>query len=857
MMTRLIQLWIALWLSWAPLYVCAEGSKQLLPSPSDQAVLMIDNSVYGNFAVFDSDDAERLYLHIDNPNTEQVLIGLSRGYNSMSSIFNSGNAVDYYFRIKAPNGNVVFGPQLVNATTANLNTWQQAQNGPATLGSALGYSSAFVFDPSGLPSGDYYIEFSRSSTTEANLELYIPYFDFTVATKGAAPTALNGRLFSKRWALVATPSVPNDVSGVNPPTSSSAFNDPTYGFFWRPFNGKLFVLDRVDGVVTSVDFQGAGFRPYAFNLSFNSFGTANTGDALEDRKSVPSALSVFPEHLVFLQDPDSLVFPSGSFGAFNLTNDLPNVKGCGGGAGYDINLAVTREGTIEVLLDMDTTTGAGVFDAGTADRLLAYEVNALPGETPPFIRSFAWDGLDGFGNPLGTGQALTISFTYSQGRYHLPVFDAEYMTGGINPEIVRPASVSGYVLKLFYDDSNIPNGTVEANGCLPPCHTWTDFNFGNGNTINTYWFSEQEEVQVFLTILGCPPSADNEEVTTNENTPVDILVTDGDTDPDGTIDVTTVTVQTPPNSGSVSVNPITGVVTYTPNAGFTGVDTFTYTVRDNNGEESNIAIVMVNVLPAINCITTRSSFDWGTDFDGSAGGGSFALEAVAFPYAATVDGTTLTFSMNEPTPAGSVLQGFNVTSQYTDRPSTYIASGRSVIWSQDQTQNGTDPNHQATTLTLAFSEAVQALSFAILDLDDGTFDIDGVEITYFNAGQPVSVDASAYTLGSAVVSPSVGIVRGAGVAGNVVNAITAGDAYINIPSGIFIDEVRITYGNYRGASYNASNVHDIGLSGISWCKVSRVEICDDGIDNDGDGLIDCQDDDCNPLGTPLGIVPTN
>ena len=32
-----------------------------------------------------------------------------------------------------------------------------------------------------------------------------------------------------------------------------------------------------------------------------------------------------------------------------------------------------------------------------------------------------------------------------------------------------------------------------------------------------------------------------------------------------------------------------------------------------------------------------------------------------------------------------------------------------------------------------------------------------------------------------------------------------------------------------------------------------VEICDDGIDNDGDGLIDCDDPDCKDVGTANGI----
>ena len=32
-----------------------------------------------------------------------------------------------------------------------------------------------------------------------------------------------------------------------------------------------------------------------------------------------------------------------------------------------------------------------------------------------------------------------------------------------------------------------------------------------------------------------------------------------------------------------------------------------------------------------------------------------------------------------------------------------------------------------------------------------------------------------------------------------------------------------------------------------------VEICNDGIDNDGDGLIDCDDPDCEDVGTATGI----
>src|SRR5690606_24730119 len=60
----------------------------------------------------------------------------------------------------------------------------------------------------------------------------------------------------------------------------------------------------------------------------------------------------------------------------------------------------------------------------------------------------------------------------------------------------------------------------------------------------------------------------------------------------------TVTVVDQADHGSTTVNPTTGAITYTPAAGFTGSDSFTYTVRDDDGAVSNQATVSVQVNPA-------------------------------------------------------------------------------------------------------------------------------------------------------------------------------------------------------------------------------------------------------------------
>ena len=100
---------------------------------------------------------------------------------------------------------------------------------------------------------------------------------------------------------------------------------------------------------------------------------------------------------------------------------------------------------------------------------------------------------------------------------------------------------------------------------------------------------------VTITVNG-KPTATNDTASTLEDTLVNINVTANDTDPDGnsTIDKSTVTITQPAN-GSATVNATTGVVTYTPNDGFFGTDTFTYTVRDDAGNVSNPATVTVSV----------------------------------------------------------------------------------------------------------------------------------------------------------------------------------------------------------------------------------------------------------------------
>ncbi|WP_299118178.1 Ig-like domain-containing protein, partial [uncultured Winogradskyella sp.] len=93
-----------------------------------------------------------------------------------------------------------------------------------------------------------------------------------------------------------------------------------------------------------------------------------------------------------------------------------------------------------------------------------------------------------------------------------------------------------------------------------------------------------------------PPVANDDTNTTEVDTPVSGTVLSNDFDPDG--DPITVTDNTDPSNGTVVVNP-DGTYTYTPNPGFEGEDTFTYTICDDNTPTPacDTATVTIQVVP--------------------------------------------------------------------------------------------------------------------------------------------------------------------------------------------------------------------------------------------------------------------
>jgi hypothetical protein len=77
-----------------------------------------------------------------------------------------------------------------------------------------------------------------------------------------------------------------------------------------------------------------------------------------------------------------------------------------------------------------------------------------------------------------------------------------------------------------------------------------------------------------------PIIANNDNVTTSMNTPVIINVVSNDVDVENQINLASITITTPPTNGTTSINTSTGEITYTPNNGFSGNDSFNYNICD-------------------------------------------------------------------------------------------------------------------------------------------------------------------------------------------------------------------------------------------------------------------------------------
>jgi|GEM_PF-265352 len=216
-------------------------------------------------------------------------------------------------------------------------------------------------------------------------------------------------------------------------------------------------------------------------------------------------------------------------------------------------------------------------------------------------------------------------------------------------------AVSGDVLT---NDSDVDSASltatltsVPANGTLVfnPNGSFTYTPNANFNGVDGFTYtasdgsasSQVATVTITVIAVNDAPVANNDTATTAEDTAVTVSVLTNDSDLDG--DTLTVSAVTQGASGSVAI--VAGGVQYTPNANFSGADSFTYTVSDGNGGTAtatvNVTVTPVNDAPMANNDTATTTEDT-------------AVTVNVLANDSDVDGDTLTVSAVTQGASGSV-----------------------------------------------------------------------------------------------------------------------------------------------------------------------------------------------------------
>ncbi len=101
--------------------------------------------------------------------------------------------------------------------------------------------------------------------------------------------------------------------------------------------------------------------------------------------------------------------------------------------------------------------------------------------------------------------------------------------------------------------------------------------------------------EIIIRFNDAPIANDDHDYTTDEDVPIVLDILDNDYDNNGTLLFDLSDVTAGPTFGTLDLD-TNGTLTYTPNGGFVGQDSFKYRVRDIYGCQSNIASVIINVL---------------------------------------------------------------------------------------------------------------------------------------------------------------------------------------------------------------------------------------------------------------------
>jgi hypothetical protein len=245
--------------------------------------------------------------------------------------------------------------------------------------------------------------------------------------------------------------------------------------------------------------------------------------------------------------------------------------------------------------------GTILFTAPNTAGICQFSYTVSDSTTPPRISNVATVTVTV--NPVNTPPVANpdTAFTTFGSTITINVLANDTTTSALDPATL---SISGTTGGATVTPN--ANGTVQyAAPAVVGVGPYT-FNY----TVKDVTGTQSNSATVVVTLVS-PPTAGADSATMSggagTSTLIDVLATDSAVAP-ATLVPASVAIVSAPVHGSVSINPADGKVTYYPNPGYVGGDSFTYSVKDSLGVVSNTATVTVTVnTPATESLTVTTA----------------------------------------------------------------------------------------------------------------------------------------------------------------------------------------------------------------------------------------------------------
>lgn len=360
-------------------------------------------------------------------------------------------------------------------------------------------------------------------------------------------------------------------------TRSVACNSPIVSYEWNFGDGL-----GTSGSTTSHEYQVGTFRPSL---------TITDAEGLTNTRSYYTDIIVKSSNQAPVLTDASGTVAQGGNTEFSIASNASDPDG------DDIGYGFYYPGTDDGYSEVQTPKGTAYFNANGT--ISFYARSDAEGQ-----QTFAIGVRDGFGGEATA--TFTVNFdprltavddsvqTYKNTPITIRVKDNDFSYQNAPFDITwREWSNDGLV--QVNSDGTItftPNG-----GFLGT----TSFDYYiSSNATGTYYGSYGTVTVEVVLPPNNPPTAVNDSLSLDEDTPGSVNVLANDSDQDG--DSLSVSLVTGPRHGTANLSP-SGALSYTPTANYNGSDSVTYEVTDSKGAQTtatvNITVRSVNDLPTV------------------------------------------------------------------------------------------------------------------------------------------------------------------------------------------------------------------------------------------------------------------